>query len=71
MSDAHRLDISIEFHKQRKKWERAWVFGLYNAYFHKNPFFIYPDYDYDGEKTIYREISILPILPSISYQFKF
>ncbi|MEZ4908140.1 MAG: hypothetical protein R2771_11010 [Saprospiraceae bacterium] len=71
MSNSHRLDVSIEFHKKKKKWERAWVLGIYNAYFHKNPFFIYSDYDYITGKTIFKEISILPLLPSISYQFKF
>jgi len=71
MSNTHRLDLSIEFHKKKKRWERAWVIGLYNAYFHKNPFFLISDYDSEKEKNVFKEISLLPILPSISYQFKF
>ena len=71
MSDSHRLDISIEFHKKKKRWERTWVLGVYNAYSHKNPFFIFPDNDYETNKTIFKEVSILPFLPSVSYQFKF
>ena len=71
MSDSHRLDISIEFHKKKKNWERTWVLGVYNAYSHKNPFFIYPDNDYNTGKTIFKEVSLLPFLPSVSYQFKF
>jgi hypothetical protein len=71
MSDSHRLDVSIEFHKKKKRWERTWVIGVYNAYSHKNPFFIYPDRDYNTDKTIFKEVSLLPFLPSISYQFKF
>ncbi len=69
LSDSHRLDLSIEFHKKKKRWERAWVIGLYNAYFHKNPFFIISDRE--KEKTVFKEISLLPILPSVSYKFKF
>jgi hypothetical protein len=71
MSDSHRLDLSVEFHKKKKRYERSWVFGVYNAYFHKNPFFIYPDRDPITDKTIFKEVSLLPILPSITYQFKF
>jgi len=71
MSDTHRLDVSIEFHKKRKRWERTWVIGVYNAYFHKNPFFIYTEYDVKKGERVFKELSILPILPSISYRFKF
>ena len=71
MSDSHRLDLSFEFHKKRKHWERAWVIGAYNTYNHKNPIFMISDYDYDRDKTVYKEVSLLPVLPFISYQFKF
>lgn len=71
MSNSHRLDLSIEFHKKKKHWERAWVIGIYNAYFHKNPFFLISQFDYDKKKNVFKEVSLLPLLPSISYQFKF
>ena len=71
MSDSHRLDFSFEFHKQKKYWERTWVVGVYNAYFHKNPFFMITEYDHRKNKTVYKEINLLPFLPFISYQFKF
>src|SRR5690606_30175797 len=41
MTDYHRLDLSVEFIKKKTKWERKWVISLYNAYSHKNPYFIY------------------------------
>lgn len=71
MSDSHRLDLSVEFHKKKKHWERTWVIGVYNAYNHKNPFFIFPDYDFTQDKTVFKEVSLLPFLPSVAYQFKF
>lgn len=75
----HRLDLSASFHKQKKHGIRTWNFSLYNAYNHFNPFitFVRQKYAYDEvnhqEKTIrsLRQISILPIIPSVSYSFKF
>jgi hypothetical protein len=78
MSDYHRLDLSLRMTKQMKRHQRTWVFGVYNAYFHRNPYFILADRDFvvqpDGsveDQPVFREVSILPIIPSISYQFKF
>ncbi|HHB78449.1 MAG TPA: TonB-dependent receptor, partial [Saprospiraceae bacterium] len=41
MGAYHRLDLGVEFTKKKRWGERAWVFSIYNAYNHKNPFFIY------------------------------
>ncbi|WP_020537922.1 TonB-dependent receptor [Lewinella cohaerens] len=79
MSDFHRLDLSVEFRKQKPKWERKWVIGVYNAYYHRNPYYVIADTQYVrdaqgnviDEKRVFKEISILPIIPSVSYQFKF
>jgi hypothetical protein len=78
MTDYHRLDLSLQLHKKMKRHERTWVFGVYNAYFHRNPYFILADREFiqqpDGSfetQPVFREVSILPIVPSVSYQFKF
>ena len=75
MSDYHRLDLSFEYRKPKKWGESAWIFSIYNAYIHNNPYFIIPDYEYDPQSGEYRqsfqEVSILPIIPTISYSFKF
>ena len=65
----HRLDASVTFRKQNRWGERAWVFGVYNAYSRKNPFFIF--YDSFGERRGFRQFSLFPIIPSISYRFEF
>lgn len=79
MSDYHRLDASLEF-KKAKKWGQAtWVLGVYNAYWHRNPYYLLSEteYEYDenynliSQKKVFKEISILPIIPSIAYNFKF
>lgn len=79
MSNYHRMDLSIEFRKKKPKWERKWVVGVYNAYYHRNPYYVISDTQFVtndqgqviDEKRVFKEISILPIIPSVSYQFKF
>ncbi len=61
----HRLDINVLFMKKKKRGERTWQVGLYNAYFHKNIFFLY----YKGI-DLYK-FTLFPIIPSVSYSFKF
>nr|WKN35849.1 TonB-dependent receptor [Tunicatimonas sp. TK19036] len=74
MKAYHRLDASITFKKKKRWGERAWVFGVYNAYSRKNPFYIYLDesqnWDGSGENK-FRQVSLFPIIPSISYRFSF
>ncbi len=79
MRNYHRLDVSIAFHKEKKHWERDWVIGLYNAYSRRNPYFILPTEEYvfnpqTGQrenKTVFKQISLFPVIPSVSYNFKF
>ncbi len=69
----NRLDLSMNFYKQRKKGTREWTIGVYNAYNHVNPFFaqLYDKYDEQTGKnnTTLRVYSIFPIMPFISYKF--
>lgn len=61
----HRADVAVRFTKQHKKWSRSWIVGAYNVYNRKNPFFIYED---GGS---FKQVSLFPIIPSVSFQFKF
>ncbi len=70
----HRMDIAIQFHKKKKRHERTWEFGLYNAYNRKNPFFYDINTKYDAQNkgtNVLTRYSLFPILPSFSYNFKF
>lgn len=75
----HRFDLSLQFHKQKKGHERTWEISIYNLYNRRNPFFYnlatQQIYDANGKatstQTSLRRISIFPIVPSISYNFKF
>ncbi|MBE9468028.1 MAG: TonB-dependent receptor [Bacteroidetes bacterium] len=66
----HRFDVGINFKKQKKKGIRTWNLSIYNVYNHKNPYFLY--YKYDNKKGInLYGLSLFPIIPSVSYSFKF
>ena len=74
-SASHRLDVSLTLTKDKKWGERAWVLGLYNAYWHKNPVYVRAKDIYLPETQTYerqfQEVSLLPIVPSVAYQFRF
>jgi hypothetical protein len=69
MGAYHRLDIGIQFHKQKKWGERIWEISVYNVYNRKNPFFYYGDTK-DGVGVL-KQVSLFPIIPSFTYTFKF
>ncbi len=73
----HRLNLNLSVKGRLGKWlTYQWDFGLYNAYCRMNPFTIKKDYINDkwSDKGDYREfktLSLLPILPSVSYTINF
>lgn len=73
----HRMDVSVNFHKQKKHGVRTWSVSVYNLYNRQNPFIIYQSdnyhYNYDGVHygSALVQLSIFPILPSLSYIYKF
>lgn len=67
----HHLDLGMTFRKQKRWGERSWVIGAYNVYNRRNPFFIYKGYSDDGRTPQFRQVSLFPFIPSVSYQFKF
>jgi len=71
----HRLDVGLNLHKETKWGQRTWSLGLYNAYSRQNPFYIYWGYS-DGlisgdSRRELKQLALFPIIPSISYSFKF
>lgn len=76
MAPYHRADLSITYKgKKRKKYQGSWNLSIYNLYSRQNPFFIY--FDDDGSFTdgtfrvVAKQVSLFPILPSITYNFSF
>ncbi|QEH43831.1 TonB-dependent receptor domain-containing protein [Chitinophaga sp. XS-30] len=71
MQDMHRLDISATHTKQRKNTAYILTFGFMNVYNRQNPFFYYYSRNEQTRERQLTMLSILPILPSISYAIKF
>ncbi|MDX5320440.1 MAG: TonB-dependent receptor [Bacteroidota bacterium] len=69
MAAYHRFDVSLQFHKQKPRFERTWEFSLYNAYNRKNPYFYYVNYG--ATRNTLKQVTLFPLLPSISYNIKF
>lgn len=71
----HRLDISASYKKERKlfkhKYQSELVIGIYNVYSHMNPYFVYLTVDPATGQRKAVQVSLLPIIPSIGYNFKF
>ena len=71
----HRFDVSIQFHKQKKHHERTWEISFYNLYNRRNPFFyrlesVAATATVPARTALFR-YSVFPIVPAISYNFKF
>ncbi|MFK7969589.1 MAG: TonB-dependent receptor plug domain-containing protein [Bacteroidia bacterium] len=72
MKPYHRLDASIGFHKEKKWGKRTWLLSIYNVYSRLNSI-AYTQAgltSIDGKVTA-RSIALFPIIPTISYVFKF
>ncbi|PJJ58801.1 TonB-dependent receptor [Hymenobacter chitinivorans] len=71
----HRLDLDLSKTKKKKWGEVVNSFSLYNAYSRRNPYYMYLARDYDYQtgqnKSVYKQISLFPIIPSFSKSFKF
>ena len=75
LANFHRLNLAFSYKKERtifkRKYMSEWVFSIYNVYNRQNPYFIYFDVDVNTENPRARQVSLLPIIPSVSYNFKF
>jgi hypothetical protein len=75
LKDYHRLDISAIYKRNRKIFRKEYVaelvFGVYNIYSRQNPYFVYFLVDPVTDQPRAKQVSLLPILPSLSYNFKF
>lgn len=67
----HRMDISVRFIKQKKKFQRTWIISAYNVYNRHNPFYLEPEGRGSNNKIQFTAVTVFPFLPSVSYQFKF
>jgi CarboxypepD_reg-like domain/TonB dependent receptor/TonB-dependent Receptor Plug Domain len=78
MKAYHRLDLSATYTpipKRKRKVSGYWIFSIYNVYSRLNPYFIY--FDQTGSvangdlKVEARQVSLFPILPAVTWNFRF
>ena len=78
MKAYNRLDLSATYNpvpKKKRKVESYWIFSIYNVYSRLNPYFIY--FDQTGTaangdlKIEARQVSLFPILPAVTWYFRF
>jgi hypothetical protein len=78
MAPYHRLDLSAVYTPnpgRNRRFRSSWAFSIYNVYSRQNPYFLY--FDQTGavlgnSLTLRaRQVSLFPILPSVTWNFKF
>lgn len=75
----HRMDLGVNFHKKKKRGTRTWNISIYNVYNQFNPFMVYKSTEgsmntntgqYETESVL-KQVTLFPIIPSVTYSFKF
>lgn len=72
----HRMDIAVTLKgKENKRFKSSWNFAVYNLYSRANPYFIYFDNTGKLEQGTLSvkayQVSLFPILPSVTWNFSF
>jgi outer membrane receptor for ferrienterochelin and colicin len=72
LGDYHRLDASLNIYRPQPKGRMGiWNFSLYNAYSRMNPFYIEnAQANAEGGYTLMQK-GLIPVIPSVSYIYKF
>lgn len=73
----HRLDVSV--HTPRRGGRARVTLSVYNLYNRQNPLFLYvddhadfdPQTGYHDRRRSVRQVSLFPVIPSLSYSFTF
>lgn len=76
LSGYHRLDLGISYYTNRNKPRHSiWNLSVYNAYNQRNPFLVTTDFvdepPYSHSRRVLKQITLFPIIPSLSYTYKF
>jgi hypothetical protein len=69
MGAYHRMDLGMNFKRKTSWGERIFNISVYNAYNRRNPFFYEMRNDQRGRHVV--QYSLFPLIPAISYNFKF
>lgn len=70
----HRLDVAFTYTPRpntTKRFKSSWNFSVYNVYNRANPYFIYFNANADQQTIQGKEVYLFPIVPGITWNFKF
>ena len=79
LPSSHHLNIGANFHRKKRHGERIWTVGVYNVYNQMNPNLVFLHYETKREtpesepvtNLVMEKVTILPIVPSVSYTYQF
>ncbi len=77
LANYHRMDVAAVYtpRKKGKRVESSWSFAIYNLYSRLNPYFIYIENEGSLQQqslTVQaKQVSLFPIIPSVTWNFKF
>ena len=66
----HRMDVGFNWHRKFRFGRRTLNLSVYNLYNRQNPYMLYTETTYSGGQTL-NQLSLFPIMPSISYNWMF
>lgn len=72
----HRLDLSVTYlAKKTERFESSWNLSVFNIYNRANPFYIYFEIKEDINNYYLeinaKQISLFPVMPSLTWRFRF
>lgn len=70
LPSVHRLDLALRWYRSPRWGKAHWEFGLYNAYNRANPFYL-RSVPAGGNRNRLVQVSLFPVIPSVSYNFSF
>lgn len=70
MAPYHRMDAGVQFHKKKKFFHRTIELSVYNLYNRWNPFFYFIERNENNLSEL-KQVTLFPIIPSVSYSIKF
>jgi len=78
MAPYHRLDLGMQISKKMKWYTRTIEISVYNAYNRQNPYFYFIGnagsnslFPSSGQQRTLKQITLFPIIPTVSYNIKF
>nr|WP_255478758.1 TonB-dependent receptor [Rufibacter sp. XAAS-G3-1] len=72
----HRMDIGLVYKLRPKRGTSDLTFSVYNVYNRRNPYFVFFETIREDETSeitgfVAKQVSLFPVIPSITYNFKF